>query len=168
MSESQLQIETEVKLRKATADDVPVIRRLVKALAEYQRQGAQVSASEETLKRDGFGPDPQFECILAEIDGDAVGLAIFHPTYSTWDSSKGLFINDLFVSEVVRGQGVGMKLVQEVAAIVKSRNCQHLELNVVHANPARNFYDRFGFVHVDDLLTYRLPGERLDGLLSES
>lgn len=165
MSEIQLQAETDVKLRKATADDVPVIRRLVKALAEYQRQGAQFSASEEILKRDGFGADPQFQCILAEIEGDAVGLAIFHPTYSTWDSSRGIFINDLFVSETVRGQGVGMKLVKEVAAIARERGCEHLELNVVHANPARNFYDRFGFVHVDDLLTYRLPRERLDELL---
>ncbi len=165
MSESQLQVETEVKLRRATADDVPVIRQLVKALAEYQRQGAQVSATEDSLKRDGFGANPQFECLLAEIKGDAVGLAIFHPTYSTWDSSRGLFINDLFVSEVVRGQGVGMKLVKEVATIAKQSGCQHLELNVVHANPARNFYDRFGFVHVDDLLTYRLPRERLDELL---
>jgi GNAT superfamily N-acetyltransferase len=167
MSEGQPQINADVTVRKATSDDVPVIHKLVKALAEYQRQGVQVSASEDTLKRDGFGADPQFECILAEIQGEAVGLAIFHPSYSTWDSSRGLFINDLFVSEVVRGQGVGMKLVREVAAIAKQQGCQHLELNVVHANPARNFYDRFGFVHVDDLLTYRLPCERLDSLLSE-
>lgn len=167
MSESQLRIEPKVALRKATADDVPVICKLVKALAEYQRQGSQVSASEESLKRDGFGPNPQFECLLAEIDGEAIGLAIFHPTYSTWDSSRGMFINDLFVSEVVRDQGVGIKLVTEVAVIAKEAGCQHLELNVVHANPARNFYDRCGFVHVDDLLTYRLPRERLDNLLSE-
>lgn len=167
MSESQLRIEPKVALRKATADDVPVICKLVKALAEYQRQGSQVSASQEALKRDGFGPNPQFECLLAEIDGEAIGLAIFHPTYSTWDSSRGMFINDLFVSEVVRDQGVGIKLVTEVAVIAKEAGCQHLELNVVHANPARNFYDRCGFVHVDDLLTYRLPRERLDNLLSE-
>ncbi len=167
MSESQLRIDPKVTLRKATADDVPVIYKLVKALAEYQRQGSQVSASEESLKQDGFGPNPQFECLLAEIDGKAVGLAIFHPTYSTWDSSRGMFINDLFVSEVVRDQGIGVKLVTKVAVIAKEAGCQHLELNVVHANPARNFYDRFGFVHVDDLLTYRLPRERLDNLLSE-
>ncbi len=164
MIEAELKAESKVTLRPAAPDDAPIMLEMVTALAEYQDQGASMTATVEDFRRNGFGPDRQFECILAEQDGAPVGLAIFFPTYATWDANRGLYIQDLFVAESVRGRGVGISLVQEVAQIAKQRGCGHLQLNVVHANPARNFYDRFGFVHVDDLLTYRLSGERFERL----
>lgn len=165
MIDTELQLEAEISLRKATPDDIPVMLELIQALAAYQRQDERVTITTQDLRRDGFGPNPQFECILAETNEKAVGLAIFHPTYSTWDGMRGIYVDDLFVSEVVRGQGVGHKLMKEVARIGQERGCGYLALNVVHANPARNSYDRFGFVHVDDLLTYRLKGERFTALV---
>ncbi len=166
MSDTQLEAEITETLRLATPDDVPVILQLIKSLAEYQRQGNHVSVTAEDLKRDGFGPHPQFQCILAEVNDKAVGLAIFHRTYSTWEGARGFYIDDLFVDESVRGIGMGHKLIREVARMAKEQDCTYLALNVVHANPARNFYDRFGFTHVDDLLTYRLMGsDKMDHLI---
>ena len=164
MTEAELKVEEKVTLRPAERDDAPVMLEMVMSLAEYQDEGIAVTATVEDFQRNGFGPDRQFECILAEQDGMPVGLAIFFPTYSTWDGNRGLYIQDLFVAESVRGRGVGISLVREIAEIAKKQGCGHLQLNVVHANPARNFYDRFGFVHVDDLLTYRLSGERFEQL----
>ena len=166
MSEAQFapEIDIDITLRPATPDDADVMARLVSELAAYQDQAARVTAKPADFRKNGFGPDRQFDCIIAERDGAPVGLAIFYPFYSTWDAGRGLFIHDLIVDESVRGTGVGIKLVSEVARSAKERGCNHLQLNVVHANPARNFYDRFGFTHRDDLLSYRLIGKRFDRL----
>ena len=81
---------------------------------------------------------------------------MFHETYSTWSGTRGLFISDMFVEEDQRGAGVGYALVRQVAREAAARGLTRLELNVIHANPARNFYDRMGFAHYDNLLNYRL------------
>ncbi len=130
MTEAELKLETDAILRPATRDDAPAIAEMVQALAEYQDQGAYMTATIEDFQRNGFGPDRQFVCILAESEGSPVGLAIYFPTYSTWDGKRGLYIQDLFVAESVRGHGVGIRLVREVAQIAKQRDCSHLQLNV--------------------------------------
>ena len=157
---------SEVTIRSATPDDIQIMVDLIRALAAYQGQQKQVSVTPEDLRRDGFGATPKFECVLAELVGRAVGLAIFHPTYSTWEGATGVYVDDLFVDESVRGRRVGHKLIKEVARRTFEKGGSYLALNVVHANPARNFYDRFGFNHVDDLLTYRLTGARLENLIN--
>ncbi len=139
--------------------------RFLKALAEYQETTQYFHSTEEDLARDGFGPDRQFETLMAEAEGKPVGLAIFHRTYSTWEGCAGFFVQDLFVAEEARGMRVGFLLVKEIARIAHARGINHLQLNVVHANPARNFYNNVGFQHMDDLLTYRLDQDKMHALL---
>ncbi|MFP3944709.1 MAG: N-acetyltransferase family protein [Alphaproteobacteria bacterium] len=155
---SRTQDLTDVEIRAATADDASAIVRMIRALAAYQDQDDTVSVTVEDILRDGFGPQPRFSAVIAERLGTAVGLAIFFETYSTWEGCPGMFIHDLFVAEEMRGKGVGQALVHHVAEVAARRGCSHVQLNVVHANRARDFYDRLGFSHVDDLLTYRLCG----------
>lgn len=166
MNQSVLTLETDVSIRPAVKSDVPRIVDLIGYLAKTHDRQDQMIATEEQLLRDGFGDHPQFEAVVAEANGEVVGIAIFHPTYHLWTASRGLFIEELAVSPRMRGHGIGQKLVSGVANIAIERNCSHLEMNVVHANPAKNFYDRFGFVHVDDLLTYRLSGQKFKRLAS--
>jgi len=166
MNQSVVTLQTDFRIRSASAEDVGRILDLIRHLAEYHERQDQVVATEEELLRDGFCEHPQFECLVAESNGEIVGMAIFHPNYSIWTARRGLFIDELAVSPRVRGQGIGQKLVSEVAKIALARGCQNLEMNVVHANPAKNFYDRYGFVHVDDLLTYRLSGQKFKRLAS--
>jgi len=168
MNQSDLLIDTRISTRPATQADVGLMLKMIKALATYQGQGKLVSATEENLIRDGFGATPQFECIIAEVDEKPVGMAVFHATYSTWAGHRGLFIEDLFVDESLRNRGVGRTLVKEIARIAEERACEYITLNVVHANPARNFYDRYGFVHLDDVLTYRLSDKRFHKLASSA
>jgi len=138
---------------------------MIRALAQYQGIGNRVTAKVETLRRDGFGPQPRFEAIIAESHGRPVGLAMFQMNYSIWEASCSLQITDLFVDEVARGTGVGFRLVLDVAAIARERECAGLQLNMVHANPSRTSLDRMGFVHQDDLLHYTLDAKGLDRLL---
>jgi GNAT superfamily N-acetyltransferase len=89
--------------RAATIADVPLLRRLIQELAEYERESEAVLITEDELRRDGFGPGPKFRAILAEQDGRPAGFAVFFTSYSTWTGS-GLFLEDLFVRETFRGR----------------------------------------------------------------
>jgi GNAT superfamily N-acetyltransferase len=149
----------DVEIRPARADDAAAIVRMIRALAAYQDQDDGVSVTEEDLLRDGFGPQPRFSTLVAERLGTAVGFALYFETYSSWEGCPGLFIHDLFVAEELRGKGVGQALIHHLAEIAARRGCSHVHLNVIHANKARDFYDRLGFSHEDDLLTYRLSGD---------
>jgi GNAT superfamily N-acetyltransferase len=147
---------TNITLRKARAEDCEAMLKMVEALAEHQGVGDRVHVSAAELRRAGFGPTPQFEAIIAEDNGRPVGLALFQSHYTIWDGTTSLQITDLFVDEPVRGTGVGFRLVQEVARTARARDCNSLQLNMVHANSSRISLDRIGFVHQDDLLHYRL------------
>ncbi len=157
----------DVTIRDAEPGDAETMAKFLRALAEYQETLDYFHATAEDLARDGFGPDRQFETLIAESEGEPVGLAIFHRTYSTWEGCAGFFIQDLFVSEAARGKMVGFHLVKRIAAIAEERGINHLQLNVVHANPARDFYNRVGFHHMDDLLTYRLSQDKMQDLLND-
>lgn len=145
-----------VTLRKARVEDCELMLRMIRALAEYQGVGDRVHVTASGLRQAGFSGAPQFEALIAEEHGDAVGLAMFQTHYSIWDGTTSLQITDLFVDEAVRGTGVGFRLVQEVARTARDRGYAGLQLNMVHANPSRMSLDRIGFVHQDDLLHYRL------------
>lgn len=155
----------DVTIREAVPEDAATMVRFLRELAEYQATTEYFHATEEAMVRDGFGEGREFESLIAESEGKPVGLATFNRTYSTWAGSVGLIIQDLFVAEEARGKQVGFHLVREVARIAEERGATHLQLNVVHANPARNFYARVGFNHMDDLLTYRLDHDKMTALL---
>jgi len=155
----------EVQIREAVPQDAETIVTFLRDLADFQDTTEYFHATTDDVLRDGFGPGREFETLIAESEGAAVGLATFNRTYSTWEGCAGLFIQDLFVSEEARGKQVGFHLVQEIARIGKDRGALLLQLNVVHANPARDFYARVGFQHMDDLLTYRLPKDKFRELL---
>jgi GNAT superfamily N-acetyltransferase len=154
-----------VNVREARPEDSEAMVHMVKALAEYQGVKQRVTAKADDFRRDGFGVDRKFEALIAERNGQPVGLALFQTFYASWDGSAALLITDLFVDEAVRGTGVGFNLVREVGRIAKERGCASLQLNVVHANPSRASFDRIGFVHQDDLLHYRLDNAGLRKLV---
>lgn len=154
-----------VSIRRAKPEDSRAMFAMIQALATYQGVGDRVMTSAEKLERDGFGPQPKFEALIAERRATYVGLAIFQSCYSSWEGASVLQITDLFVDEEARGTGVGFRLALEVAKIARDQGCAGLQLNMVHANPSRTSLDRMGFVHQDDLLHYRLDSASLKKLL---
>ena len=92
----------------------------------------------------------------------------FSPTYSTSEGRSGIHLEDIFVEEWARGQGLGRKLMAALAAIAVARGCPRLELQVLHWNPAREFYRRLGMTYMEEWLPYRLAGEELQALAAEA
>jgi len=155
-------------IRPATPADVETILGFIKGLAAFEREPDAVQATLDDLLRDGFGKQPKFEVLIAELDGEPVGFALFFPTYSTWEGRPGIYLEDLFVTEHARGQGLGRKLMAALAAIAVARGCRRLELSVLHWNPTREFYHHVGMAHMQEWLPYRLAGEALQALAAEA
>ena len=155
-------------VRFATPADVGTILRFIKGLAAFEHEPDAVKTTEADLLRDGFGPVPKFEVLIAEVATEPVGFALFFPTYSTWEGRSGLHLEDIFVVEHMRGQGVGVALMVRLAAIVVERDYGRLELSVLHWNPARKFYHALGMHHLDEWLPYRISGEALKALAART
>jgi GNAT superfamily N-acetyltransferase len=158
----------EVTIREATAADAGTIVRMIRALAEYERLLDRVRIEEADVLRDGFGPRPCFECLLAESAGVTVGFALYMTDYSTFEGRPGIFVEDLFVTEGARGQGIGRLLLARLAALARERGWASLSLVVLDWNPARAFYHRLGFAEASGWLPYRMTGAALERLAAES
>ena len=163
MSEGKTQ-RSEPVIRVARAEDSATILRLIRALAAVEDMLDAVRATEEDICRDGFGAERKFECLLAEVDGEAVGFALFFVNYSTFEGRGGLYLEDLYVADSARGLGIGRALVARVARLAGERGYPRLDLSVLHWNPARAFYERLAFRHTADWLPYRLEGDALRAL----
>ena len=152
---------TEVLVRAAKREDAATILRLIRDLADYEKLLHEVRASAADILRDGFGERPAFECLLAEAGGEAVGFALFFPNYSTFEGRAGLYVEDIYVAPSARSLGVGRALMARLARIALERGCPRIDLWVLHWTPARDFYRRLGFDHMEDWLPYRTQGEAL-------
>lgn len=152
-------------IRLATEADIPVILSLIHALAAYEREPDAVQIGEAELHRDGFGPQPLFECLLAEDDnGKAAGFALYFPIYSTW-RGPSLHLEDLFVQPQHRGRGIGKALLAQVAAIAMERGCSRMQWDVLDWNtPAIDFYQSRGAIMLEPWRIMRVTGAALSRL----
>ena len=157
----------EITLRFATAEDAGILLALVRELAIYEKAPEAVLATEEDFRRHGFGPEPRFEALLAFVDARPAAFALFFPSFSTWLGKPGLYLEDVFVSEWARELGVGRRLMARLAAIAVERGWARLDFWVLHWNPARGFYHRLGFRHMEEWLPYRAEGDALLTLARE-
>ncbi len=158
----------DIVIRAAGPDDAGTIARLIRALADFENLGHEVKISKADLLRDGFGARSYFECLLAEADGAAVGFALYFFSYSTFEGRPSLYLEDLSIAEHLRGLELGRRMMARLAEIALARGCPRLDLAVLDWNPARGFYDRMGFTHLDDWLSYRLEGEALRKLAEQA
>jgi len=131
----------EVKVRKATKEDLPAILTLIKELADYERAPDEVTISLKDLEEDGFGNSPLYEAFIAEKDDKMiVGMAFFYFAYSTW-KGKCLYLEDIIVSENYRRQGIGKQLFDAVLEKAKDLGVKRLMWQVLEWNtPAIEFY----------------------------
>jgi GNAT superfamily N-acetyltransferase len=149
-------------IRSATEQDVPVILDLIKQLAEYERLSDKVIATEQRIRETLFGERPAAEVLLASLDGEIVGFAVFFTNYSTFLAKPGLYLEDLFVKPHARGKGLGKALLARLAKIAIERECGRVEWSVLNWNePSIRFYEALGAVALSDWTTYRLTGDSL-------
>lgn len=155
----------QIAIRAATSDDVPLILRFIRGLAEYERLSHEVRATEDGLRESLFGATPQAEVRLASWDGVPAGFALFFHNYSTFLGRRGLYLEDLFVDPGLRGQGIGRALLADLARLALDRGCGRLEWSVLDWNaPAIAFYRELGAVPMDEWTVMRVTGDTLAAL----
>jgi GNAT superfamily N-acetyltransferase len=156
-------------IRTAGAADAGLILAFIRALAAFERAPDAVTATEEDLLRDGFGPTPFYHCLIAEQDGIPAGFAFYFFNYSTWVGRPGIYLEDLFVQPEFRGRGIGKALLRRVAGIALERGCRRLQWEVLDWNtPAIEFYRSMGAEFLDEWRNVRLEGEALARLAGVS
>jgi GNAT superfamily N-acetyltransferase len=152
-------------IRFASENDVPLILRFIRELADYERLGHEVVATEESVRDTLFGSRRYAEVLIAEADGEAVGFALFFHNYSTFLSRPGIYLEDLYVRPELRGCGYGRQLLVRLAAIATERNCGRLEWAVLNWNDsAIRFYRSLGALPQDQWTVYRVTGGTLEAL----
>lgn len=162
-----------LRVRPAKPSDAAAIVEFVRGLARFEHEPVEhVVLTVRDIWRDGFGPRPVFEVLIAERLSEAgptaVGFALFFPNYSTWEARPGIYIEDLFVVEEERGRGVGRALLAAVACLAQERDAARIELAVLDWNPARGFYEAFGMSQQSEWLPYRMERDAIARLALEA
>lgn len=148
-----------ISIRKGTRSDVPAVFSLVKELALYEKAPEQVTLTLEELENDGFGDNPIYGLFVAEINNEVIGIALYYEKYSTWQG-RCVYLEDIIVTHMHRGKGIGHQLFQAVIDVAKKRNSARMEWQVLDWNePAINFYKKYNA---------NLDGEWLNGKLTRA
>jgi GNAT superfamily N-acetyltransferase len=160
-------VSTSVRIRAAEPADVPLLLELIRELATYERAADRVTGTEADLADALFGERPTAEAVLAEVDGEPAGFALFFTTFSTWLCRPGIWLEDLFVRPDRRRAGVGRKLLSHLAALAVQRRCSRLDWSALTWNTlALDFYAGLGAERLDEWAVHRLEGPALERVAS--
>ena len=156
---------SDFEIRPASDADVPLVLRMIKALAEFEKLGDQVVATEAGLRQALFGERPYGEVVIGYLGSEPVGFALYFHSFSTFRGAPGLYLEDLFVEPAWRGRGFGRRLLAHVAAVAVARGCHRMEWSVLDWNErAITFYRGAGARSMDEWTTFRLTGDALAAL----
>jgi GNAT superfamily N-acetyltransferase len=152
-------------IRRATAQDIPLVLAFIRELAEYERLSHVVSATEAELRASLFGAHPGAEVLLGFAGDTPAGFAVYFHNFSTFLGVHGLWLEDLFVRPALRRRGYGRALLLHVARIARERGCGRFEWAALDWNePAIRFYKSLGAVALDDWTIFRVTGPALGKL----
>lgn len=160
--------ESIVIIRDAKIEDTAQIFSFIKQLATYERMEAHVIGDEASLRKELF-TYRHAEVLIAEFNGIPVGFALFHANFSTFQTRSNLYLEDLFVLEAYRHQGIGKKLLTHVAHIAVERGCMRLDWSCLDWNqPSIDFYTSIGAQPMDEWIIFRLKDQALLDLASKN
>jgi GNAT superfamily N-acetyltransferase len=149
-------------IRPATVEDVPSLLGFIHALAEDEGFADPITATEEKLRQALFSPAPAAFAIVAWLDDEAVGFALYYFTFATTLAQRGLHLDDLYVRASARGHGVGRALLAHLARLAQREGCGRFEWWALRWNDkAIAFYKKLGIATRDELILFRASGEAL-------
>ena len=155
----------QIRIRPATPGDVPLIVEFIRELAEYERLAHLVVTTDADMHAALFGERAVVEAVIASIDDEPVGYALFFASFSTFLGKPGLYLEDLYVRPAARGVGAGRRLLEHLARLVVERGWGRLEWSVLDWNaPSIAFYKKMGATPMDEWTVFRLTGDSLHRL----
>ncbi|MCG2622034.1 GNAT family N-acetyltransferase [Arthrobacter sp. I2-34] len=150
------------EIRRARDTDIPAILELIHELAIYEKEPDAVKATAPQLREALFGPEPAVFAHVAEVAGEVEGMALWFRSFSTWEGTHGIYLEDLYVRPGNRGRGLGTALLRTLAHHALERGYARVEWAVLNWNePAIGFYRSLGAGPQEEWTTYRLAGDAL-------
>lgn len=157
-----------INTRYARRSDAAKILEFLKELAEYENLVDCVYATEKDIS-DILFEKQQAEALIAELNGQAVGYALYFYNYSTFMAKRGIYLEDLYIQPHARGLGLGKELIKAVAKIAIDNGCGKMEWSCLNWNtPSIEFYKGLGAKPVEGWTIYRLDRQKLDQLVQNS
>lgn len=146
---------------------MPAVLTLIKELAVFEKEPDAVVLTVADLVRDGFALNPLFHTFIAESNGEIVGMALYYYRYSTW-KGKTIHLEDLIVTEKMRGSGLGFSLYAEIIKQGKKDKVRRIEWNVIDWNtPAIDFYVQSGAKILEEWRVVNMDESGIDTFLSQ-
>jgi GNAT superfamily N-acetyltransferase len=138
-----------IQIRKAIKEDCPRLLELVRELAVYEKAPEEVTVTLQHFEESGFGDRPVWWAFVAEADGKVEGFALYYIRYSTWKGQR-MYLEDLIVTEQMRGRGLGKLLFDALIAEAKEKKFSGMVWQVLEWNePAINFYKKYYHASLD-------------------
>lgn len=132
-----------VVIRAAKKGDCPRLLELIRELAIYEKAPDEVTVTLKEMEECGFGEQPVWGALVAEVNEMIVGMALYYDRYSTWKGRR-LYLEDLIVTESMRGAGIGKLLLDELIVFGKEHNYHGMVWQVLDWNePAIKFYEKY-------------------------
>lgn len=155
-------------VRKATAADSTILFKFIKDLAIYEKAEHEVLATEMSIRETLFAENSHVFALICELDGQAIGSAIYFFNYSTWLAKSGLYLEDLYVMPEYRGKGAGVTLLKAMAKIAIAKDCARFEWSCLDWNtPSREFYHSLGAQAQEEWVGYRMTGKTLSDFAAD-
>jgi N-acetylglutamate synthase-like GNAT family acetyltransferase len=154
-------------IRTANKKDVPIILDFIKKLAKYEKLLHKVKANKKKIEKSIF-ERKEAEVLIAEFNNIPVGFALFFKTYSTFLGQANMHLEDIFVDEEMRKQGIGKELFKVLSKIALERKYQRFEWNCLTWNkPSLKFYKKLGAITLNDWLIHRLGPDEMKNLITK-
>ena len=154
-------------IRKAKKFDAASILFLIRELAIFEKEPQAVIVTQTQIEKDGFGARPLFECFVAEVADQVVGMALYYPRYSTWKGPT-FHLEDLIVTEQMKGNGIGTQLYNAFLEHAYDTGVKRVEWAVLDWNfPAIKFYQNSGATISDDWRSVQMDKKSIDNYISK-
>ncbi len=151
-----------VNIRKAKKDDAQTLVNLIKGLAIYEKLEEYAIASSEDIELTLFCDNPKVFALIAEVNDEVAGFALYFFNYSTFLGKHGVYLEDLFVKPDFRSKKVGFELFKALADVAKEYDCGRIDWAVLDWNQlAIDFYDKIGANAQTEWTGYRLEDDSL-------
>ena len=142
-----------MKVLTATHQQLSELSELFNAYRAFYDQESDVVAVEKFLS-ERFSKNDSVIFLAEDAVGKGLGFTQLYPSFSSVSMQRVYILNDLYVSEEARGQGVGEALLEHAKQFAISEGAKGLTLETDTDNPAQKLYERLGWTKDIDVFHY--------------